>query len=380
MRVLCSSTRGAGHLGPLVPFAQACRDRGEEVIVAVPHQGRALVEAAGLESAGFGDPPEAELGPIFARAMAFLAEGDIEAGDRLVVGEVFGRIDAGAALPELSALFDAWRPDVVVRDSAEFASALLAERHAIPHVRAAVGLAGSERLAVEWAAEALAAHGERLGLARDPAAAVAASPVLTTSPAVLDGDAARAFTAVHRFREDVAAPGPTGTGVLVSFGSVAPTMGFFPSLYRAVIDALVPLGVPVLVTVGRDADPDALGPLPAEVRVERWVPQREAMRDAAAMVGHGGFGSMRTALLAGRPLALLPLFADQFANSRRVEELGAGIALAGGAAAAVQLADAVGRLLAEPGFRAAAERVAEEGRALAPVGDAVTVLRELAAA
>jgi UDP:flavonoid glycosyltransferase YjiC (YdhE family) len=382
VRVLFSSTRGIGHLGPLIPFARACADAGEDVRVALPHQGRALVEAAGLPFAGFGDPPEAELGPVFGRAMGFMAAGDNEAGDRLVVGEVFGRIDTEAALPELGVLFAEHRPDVVVRDAAEFASALLAERHAIPHARVAIGLAGTERLMVEWAAEALAPHGERLGLRVDPAAAIAASPLLTTSPASLDGPAAQAFDVVRRFREvaPAATGGPAdGRVVYVSFGSVAPTMGFFPDLYRAAIDAVAPLGADVLVTVGRDADPAALGPLPAGVRVERWVPQAEVMRRAAAMVGHGGFGSTRAALVGGVPMAVLPLFADQFANAERVEVLGAGLAVLGGPPAAPRLGEAVGRLLAEPAFARRAQDVAREAAALPPVAEAVAALRELAA-
>ena len=52
-------------------------------------------------------------------------------------------------------------------------------------------------------------------------------------------------------------------------------MGFFPSLYRAVVDALAGLPIRMLVTVGDAADPAEIGPLPANVRVERWVPQAE---------------------------------------------------------------------------------------------------------
>ena len=55
------------------------------------------------------------------------------------------------------------------------------------------------------------------------------------------------------------------------------------------------------------------------------------MPHAAAMVCHGGFGTVRAGLAAGVPLAVLPLFADQPDNARRVAELGAGIALDDGA-------------------------------------------------
>ncbi len=61
----------------------------------------------------------------------------------------------------------------------------------------------------------------------------------------------------------------------------------------------------MLVTIGGDADPAALGALPANAHVERWVPQSAVMPHAAAMVGHGGSGSTLAALAAGVPLALV---------------------------------------------------------------------------
>ena len=117
----------------------------------------------------------------------------------------------------------------------------------------------------------------------------------------------------------------------VSFGTAVPTDGHYPGLYRRSIDALAGCHARVLVTVGRHADPAELGPLPANVHVERWVAQASVMPHAAAMVAHGGAGTTLAALTAGVPLVLLPLSADQPINARRVAELGAGLALDGGA-------------------------------------------------
>ncbi len=151
-------------------------------------------------------------------------------------------------------------------------------------------------------------------------------------------------------------------------------MGFFPGLYRAAIDALAALPVRVLVTTGRGHDPAELGPLPDGVHAERWVPQAAVMPHAAAMACHGGFGTVRAGLAAGVPLAVLPQFADQPDNARRVAELGAGIALDDVAG----LAPAVAALLADPSHRTAAAAVAADVRALPPVDAAVAELRTLA--
>ena len=101
----------------------------------------------------------------------------------------------------------------------------------------------------------------------------------------------------------------------------------------------------VLVTVGRHADPAELGALPPNVHVERWVAQASVMPHAAAMVAHGGAGTTLAALAAGVPLVMLPLSADQPINARHVAELGAGVALDGGATGVARLAEAVARVL-----------------------------------
>jgi MGT family glycosyltransferase len=130
----------------------------------------------------------------------------------------------------------------------------------------------------------------------------------------------------------------------------------------------------VLITIGRDREPAQLGAVPANVHVAQWVPQASVMPHAAAMVCHGGTGTVRGGLAAGVPLAVLPLFADQPYNAARVAELGAGIALEPGPAA---MADAVRELLADPGYAEQAALVADEIGALPPVDEAAAIVREL---
>ena len=48
MRVLVTTTGSAGHLGPLIPFADAVRDAGGEVLVATRDSTAAQVARRGL--------------------------------------------------------------------------------------------------------------------------------------------------------------------------------------------------------------------------------------------------------------------------------------------------------------------------------------------
>jgi UDP:flavonoid glycosyltransferase YjiC (YdhE family) len=376
MRVLFASTHGAGHFGPQVPFAAALARAGHDVIVAVPAGAVEMVEAAGFEAWPLDDPPDAAWAAVSERLPTL----SWEEQNALVIGQIFGDVDTRASLPRMLEAFAAWQPDVVLRDTAEFASALVAELRGVPHMRVAVGLGMTEEWGRPFAAPAVDAIGRELGLAADPALErIARTPYLTVVPPTLEDPEAASPADVHRFRETESAtepfdPGPGDPLVYVSFGSVAARIGFFPGVYRAVINALEGLPARVLVTIGQAHAPQELGPVPDGVRVERWVPQREVMTATAVMVGHGGFGSMMRALQAGVPQVLVPLFADQPLNARRVAAVGAGVALNGGPAAIGELRDAVEGLLTNGTARAAAGRVADDIAALPPVHEVEALL------
>ena len=72
------------------------------------------------------------------------------------------------------------------------------------------------------------------------------------------------------------------------------------------------------------ARPRRAAAAPDNVRVEPWVPQQDVLAHAAAAVVHGGSGSTLGALAAGVPLVVVPLFADQPQNARRVRRGGCG--------------------------------------------------------
>jgi UDP:flavonoid glycosyltransferase YjiC (YdhE family) len=67
MRVLFTSTRGAGHLHPLLPYARALVARKHEVVVAAPSEVGDALRAAGLPHAPFDHPGDDALSPIWAR-------------------------------------------------------------------------------------------------------------------------------------------------------------------------------------------------------------------------------------------------------------------------------------------------------------------------
>jgi UDP:flavonoid glycosyltransferase YjiC (YdhE family) len=387
MRALFASTRGAGHFNPLVPFARAFERAGHELLFAGPPDLAGAVEAADFEFWRFDPPPEDELGAVWAR----VPELPPAEANQVVVGDIFGRLNTTAALPRLRAAFEEWRPDVVVRDPNEYGSALAAELHSIPHARVAIGLASTEELGMGIAAGAIDAIRRAEGLPPDPDAdRLRRAPYLSLFPPTLDEGAQPDTQRFH----DPAWDEPPGELsdcwpgreseplVYVTFGSVA---GSFPQalpVYGVAMQAVAELPARVLLTVGRELDLNALPPAPENVRVERWVPQQDVLGHAAAALVHGGSGSTLGALAAGVPLAVMPLFADQPENARRVAEVGAGVAVEPNRddldATVSPLREAIRSVLDDPSYARAARALADELRALPVVDDALPLFERFA--
>lgn len=363
MRVLVATTAGVGHFAPLVPFAAAVRAAGHAVRVAAPASFARVVEQAGFEPIPLADPAPADVRTAFERAHAL----PMEQANQVVLQDVFAGADARAALPDLQAAAAAWRPDVMLRETMEFASALVAEALNIPQIQVAMTLASVEAAWLPLVDAPLRALGSARGLA-----GLLAAPRWTLVPASLDEDEPAGGRPTHRFRYPARSPAssalpaawwpePALPLVYVTFGSVAAEAGFFPGFYRAVIDALADLPVRVLLTLGEAGDPSQLGTLPSQVHVERWWPQEQVLPHSVAVVGHGGFTTTLAGLAAGVPMVLVPLFsADQYALAHRVQVVGAGVAVEDRGSAPRLLRAALERVLAEPSYAQTARRLADE--------------------
>ena len=96
--------------------------------------------------------------------------------------------------------------------------------------------------------------------------------------------------------------------------------------WRELFAALGDIDVDAVATIGPHVDPEALGAVPSNVRVERFVPQADLLR-GSAVVSHGGAGTVLGAASHGRPQLVVPLFADQWENGVAVRDAGCGIVL-----------------------------------------------------
>jgi UDP:flavonoid glycosyltransferase YjiC (YdhE family) len=381
MRVLLSSTDGPGHFAPLRPFIDALVTRGDDVLIVVPPRLEATVSAMGQPFVVSAEPPAEELGALREHFSTVSGHEAAMLGNR----ELFGRLWTAALLPTAERACREWRPELVLHEAAEYASAIAAERCGVAHAQVAISLAEVESGSLELAASALAEHDEQI------VKRLRASPYLTRFPASLDPSP---YLATERFRDAPEAPrtsladrweGSDAPLVYVTFGSVTGGLPNAAAVYRTALDAVAGLHARVLLTVGRDVDINTLGAVPENTHVEAWVPQADVLADATLVVAHGGSGTTFGTLAAGVPLVIVPLFADQLVNAARTAGAGAAVAVEPdryvergmgtlGPQHAPRLRAAIETILADRSYARAATRIADEMTALPSIDDVLARL------
>ena len=158
----------------------------------------------------------------------------------------------------------------------------------------------------------------------------------------------------------------------VSFGAV--------EVLQRALGEIADLDVDLLVTVGPEGDPSALGEVSSNVHLEKFVNQSEVLSRVDLIVHHGGTGTVLGALAAGIPQLILPQGADQFFNAQFLTEAGAARALLNEDQQPGTIRAAVAALLSEGPERAVAQQIQAEIAALPSSADVIPELAALAGA
>jgi UDP:flavonoid glycosyltransferase YjiC (YdhE family) len=379
MRVLCSTTPHLGHFLPMVPLAHALERRGHDVVVASEPGFAQSVQREGLRPVGVGRDLTVEDMLAVLPDIGSVAPADQDAYAR---PRIFVELRANNVVDDLRVLIEEWRPDLVVRESAELAAWALAERLGLPHVAAGVATP-----AAEW--EAIAAPwierlGQRVGIAGLRAEAMYRHALLVFEPAGF-GDWADTPTA-RRYR-----PGANLAGGTREVDARLDTFDDAPLVYAtlgtefydagfmtAMLDAAACNGRNVVATVGRGNDPSSVAPDDGRALVVRWLAQDALLDRVDVVLCHGGAGTIAAPLVHGVPLVVVPRGADQFANAARVAALGAGIALPPEQQDVDGMATALATVLDDPSYRASARAVADATARLPGLDVAVDQLEALA--
>jgi MGT family glycosyltransferase len=152
-----------------------------------------------------------------------------------------------------------------------------------------------------------------------------------------------------------------------------------PGIFLAVLDALRTEKVNVIMTVGRTMDPAQFGAQPSQIKIVQYIPQSLLHPHCDAMIFHGGYNSLHSALWHGLPVVITPLDAgDNAPNARQCQSNGVGIVVEGNPPKAEAIREAVMAVLEQPSYRERAHRMQREMRALPDLSEAVKRLELLA--
>jgi MGT family glycosyltransferase len=167
----------------------------------------------------------------------------------------------------------------------------------------------------------------------------------------------RVDSSVRETDQDFALPAPLagGDGALIYF-SLGSLGSADIGLMRRVIDCLG--GTPHRYLVSKGPLHEAIE-LPPNMWGAEFVPQVPVIARADLVITHGGNNTTTEALHFGKPMIVLPLFWDQYDNAQRVDELGLGVRLDTYRFTDEQLRGAISRLLGDTRLRARLEDAAK---------------------
>jgi UDP:flavonoid glycosyltransferase YjiC (YdhE family) len=379
MRVLFTSLPAVGHFNSIMPMARATAAAGHDVAVCCANAFGDEVRGSGLEHLSGG-----------AESIESLESGAPPLGDprrpAFIQLEVFAGRAARRMIPDLTAHVDAWRPAVIVRENAEYAACLVAEQLGLPHASIGTGSWSSRPERRAFVAETLSKRRAEMGLPPDPDAEMMFRYLhLAFIPPIWDGDVQHPPT-IHFIRYDNPnRPGETRPAwldaprdrplVLASLGTM---MNNLPGLFEAIIEAVADEPIEVVAAIGRDQDPARFGTPPANVRIERFVPQILVLAECALFIAHGGFNGTKEALRLGLPLVVIPIGGDQPYTAERVEALGLGRAVAPDERDPDTIRSRIREVLAEARYGDNARAFAAQMAALPAMEHAIELLEQLA--
>lgn len=391
MRALFTTQPGHGHLNPMLPYASALRGAGHEVCFATAPSFCAMVRRLGFQAVPAGHDFTWEHAVDFFPEMATAAaEGPRQ------VNELSQRIVWERWTPRMTGdlleLIAEWRPDLIVREAAEYGGSLAGRATGAPVACALWGApfhdsVWDRHLAVNHTFSGYRAQCERWGVDSDVRAALAEELMLCTLPPSWMAAGDRGLGRVEHFRSEPQdrAEGesldPSLTGGR-SGGLIYATLGTVHNkqhrLRKAMLAALADVPASVIFTTGPGIDLDRVGDPGENIALEPFVPQSLIIPRSDLVVSHAGLGTIIGALYAGVPMVLISIAVDHPINAERAGALGVARVLDAHDCQPERLRETILEALADRNLRDRATEVRDECLALPEIVEAVGVLEAYA--
>ena len=367
MRILFSATPAHGHALPMMPMARAAMSAGHEVSLLTHGALSGVVHPVPVLAAG---PAFDELFAEFSdrapmpRTSMKTPEG---------IAEFFVDIRVAATLDPAMNVAAAFRPDLLIADSADEVGPLVAGKLDVPWAEHSLGMAIAGNFSAATAAARTRLRESR-GLHRS--ARIAYLDICPVALQAVDWEPPGDRIAVRPSPFDSESgwmppvfDKPTKPTVLVTFG----TMLDDAPLLRETLERLAAAEVNVLVTSMPNRPRPELRDLHGWVRDIGFVPLARVLPVVDAVVCAGGMGTVLAVLANGLPFVGLPRFPSQRWITTRAAELGGGLVLE----EPEGVAEALVSLLSDERYRSGAGAASALLAQMAEPAEALTKLLEL---
>ncbi len=289
---------------------------------------------------------------------------------------------------DLLELITDWRPDLIVREAAEYGGSIAGRVAGVPVACALWGApchdsAWVRHLAVNHTSIGYRAQSERLGIGSDARTALGGELMLSTLPPswMVDGDDGLGriehFSSEPQDRAEGERLDPALTDGR-SDGLIYATLGTVHNkqhrLRKAMLAALAGVPASVVFTTGPGIDLDRVGDPGENIALESFVPQSLIIPRADLVVGHAGLGPIIGALYAGVPMVLISIAVDHPINAERAAALGVAMVLDAADCQPERLRETIVEALTDESLRSRAMEVRDECLALPEIIKAVEVL------
>jgi UDP:flavonoid glycosyltransferase YjiC (YdhE family) len=306
------------------------------------------------------------------------------------VGEqqVYGFVQALAPkmADDLFEWVNTWKPDVIIRDPVEFGGYIAAERWGLPHTTIMWALYISAK---DICADALLELRQHYGLPADPQLdTLDQYLVLDFLPSSWTFPDSSVPPVTHHF---CAPPFDLSTNARLPdwmsklsdqptvYATLGTTFNQAPSTFQAILSAFSTQDVNLIMTVGHSMDPAQFQPQPSHIKIEQYIPQTLLLPHCDAVIFHGGYNSLISALWHGLPMVITPLGAgDQYPTALRCARLKVGVMVEGYPPEPEAIRTAVKTILEQPLYRTRAQQLQREIKELPSLSEAVKRLERLA--
>ncbi|HSH78942.1 MAG TPA: glycosyltransferase, partial [Herpetosiphonaceae bacterium] len=338
LRVLFVTAPGLAHWHPLVPVAQALQAAGHEVAVACSPQFAAVVEASGFQAlTGELDMGFAEQQPLFRRWWDGQPYTEQSSPPYWLLQNMYL---ASSFAAHLYAIARAWSADVIVHDAWQSGVVSIpADLLGIPYVSCGGLCSRSEeewreltRILSVWR-RMCGVPDDREGARIFPNGALVTMPMSYVVPGTHVPQSA-VFIRPGLFDSSEGKHLPAWLATDPPRPLVAMTLGSvyaWPrgSVFQLVLEALAHEPITLVLVTGKNFETATLGPQPANVHIEQYVPFSQLFPRCDLVIGHGGWSTVLTALGCGVPQLVLPveMEEDHHGNAERVVAMGAGRAI-----------------------------------------------------